>query len=464
MAIKTFQDLNVESIALGSFNFDAWLRSQGYSKTFNENFYEYLGALGYTQPTLNERWFAWKEADGSVGPVAPAADFDGSVFDASLFGSGDLAPIIEEDTNTSVQAPSGGYTVPFAVPELYIDPSTATGVYQYEMKVTNLPSITETVAGLADADYDSPGFPGRNLIGKSMCYQSSGEVYHQLAGSIVTDTAPVAYGNYTFVQVVLDCPAQEVRFYYEGVLQSTVSIAGVTFATGLRPVVGMAPNNRVHVEVDGFFAFPIAGATKWTDGLTVETPFNGLIFNKYTHNGSNTGYVISGANQEAFTNLDASGRIAFASNGLVKAQTGTGIYQCEFRQTNGTNVTSSVGFTDDTDELESAFRLGTNTFNSACLTRGGVFLYAYDVAGTGSSTGNPGYSTSSDYVQLVYDQNTQIASWYVNGVFSVSTDISAETFKNGIRPAAYTQQTGAFILDVTGPFNNTIAGATPWGA
>lgn len=457
---NTWQDLNLASRTLGFFNFDVHLRTLGYTGSFNDNFYKFLGDAGYTG-ALPDRWKQWRDDPAGADILGGGAAFDGNVFDVTLFGSGDEAPLLEEDTNTSVQAPGTGYTVPFAVPELFIDPSTATGVYQFEVKVTAQPSPTETSVGLGDAGYDSPGFPGRNLLGKSLSYQSSGDVFWQLDGTLQSDAAPNNFGNLIFVQVVLDCPAQEVRFYREGVLQSTVSIAGVPFATGLRPVVGMAPNNRVHVEVDGFFAFPIAGATKWTEDLTVGTEFNNLIWNKYTQNGSNTGYTVSGTNQETWTN-SANTRSYFTSNGLSLPQTGEGIYQCEWLFSGGTTA-SSLGFCDDHDGLESAFRIGlSSTENSGTLTQGGGFIAALENGGLINTGGHGTAWGINDYIQMVLDQPAQELRWYQNGTLVRTLDISGETMKGGIRPAAYSSGAMTTTLNVSGSFNNAIAGASPW--
>lgn len=138
------------------------------------------------------------------------------------------------------------------------------GVYQFEI-VSNRQSSTSAYIGVGTLAAITAGGPGANTDGsRATGYRADGTVW--------TNGAQVASGGATWqtpqvVGVVVDYPANQLRFYVNGTLQSALTRTLTNFnGVPLYPMYGSGGGgvSGMTAKISGLnFAFPIAGASEW---------------------------------------------------------------------------------------------------------------------------------------------------------------------------------------------------------
>ncbi len=140
----------------------------------------------------------------------------------------------------------------------------ADGVYQFEV-VANRQSSTSAYIGVGTLAAITAGGPGANTDGS----RATG---YRADGSVWTNGAQVASGGFTWqtpqvVGVVVDYPANQLRFYVNGTLQSALTRTLTNFnGAPLYPMYGSGGGgvSGMTAKISGLnFAFPIAGASEW---------------------------------------------------------------------------------------------------------------------------------------------------------------------------------------------------------
>lgn len=146
----------------------------------------------------------------------------------------------------------------------------ASGVYQFEI-VADRKTSTSAYIGVGLVNASVSGGPGANSDGsRATGYRADGTVW--LNGAQVA-AGGASWQTPQVVGVVVDYPANQVRFYVNGTLQSALTRNLTNFSGGpVYPMYGSGGGgvSGMTAKISGLaFAFPIAGASEWrSDYLT----------------------------------------------------------------------------------------------------------------------------------------------------------------------------------------------------
>lgn len=178
--------------------------------------------------------------------------------------------------------------------------------------------------------------------------------------------------------------------------------------------------------------------------------------------------VVSGDNNETATGTSTAtmGSILTFSSVGVDPTTISGSYQVEwFFEDRASNFSHYMGFADEAFDTTVNQFIGQNSASSrqSIGLRPGT-LFRNSIGGSGSTS--VATFGAGVYIQAVITDNSTIA-FYSNGTLLTTLDLVATGFSTNwtgvLSPASSLERSNdTNTLNITGPFNNTIAGASPW--